>query len=189
VLVFDVNIAKVRASDEAIVARIAHTHAPAFLQQQTFENLDLWRDEFLIQAAPRDPENFPFVCLGNKIDMENQRVVRVTVFVVCALAQQLSSTGVAEACAGVVSVKGRHSVLRDVGQGGDQRRAGVSDDRQERIEAGRRRRRRPHVRARAAGGGGCACVDGCTRARVCDRYLPTGITIGQEAKKTDGCPC
>ena len=51
VLVFDVNIAK------------------------TFENLDLWRDEFLIQAAPRDPENFPFVCLGNKIDMENQRVV------------------------------------------------------------------------------------------------------------------
>jgi len=51
VLVFDVNIAK------------------------TFENLDLWRDEFLIQAAPRDPENFPFVCLGNKIDQENQRVV------------------------------------------------------------------------------------------------------------------
>jgi hypothetical protein len=44
---------------------------------QTFENLDLWRDEFLIQAAPRDPENFPFVCLGNKIDMENQRVVSV----------------------------------------------------------------------------------------------------------------
>jgi len=51
VLVFDVNVAK------------------------TFENLDSWRDEFLIQAAPRDPENFPFVVIGNKIDLENQRVI------------------------------------------------------------------------------------------------------------------
>jgi Ras-related protein Rab-7A len=51
VLVFDVNVAK------------------------TFENLDSWRDEFLIQAAPRDPDNFPFVVLGNKIDLEQQRVV------------------------------------------------------------------------------------------------------------------
>jgi len=51
VLVFDVNVAK------------------------TFENLDSWRDEFLIQAAPRDPDNFPFVVIGNKIDLENQRVV------------------------------------------------------------------------------------------------------------------
>jgi len=50
-LVYDVNVAK------------------------TFENLDSWRDEFLIQAAPRDPENFPFVVLGNKIDVENQRTV------------------------------------------------------------------------------------------------------------------
>ncbi|GAM28079.1 hypothetical protein SAMD00019534_112550 [Acytostelium subglobosum LB1] len=51
VLVYDVNVAK------------------------TFENLDSWRDEFLIQAGPRDPDNFPFVVLGNKIDLENQRVV------------------------------------------------------------------------------------------------------------------
>merc|ERR1712010_301227 len=51
VLVYDVNTAK------------------------TFENLDNWRDEFLIQAGPRDPENFPFVVLGNKIDLDNQRVV------------------------------------------------------------------------------------------------------------------
>merc|ERR1712159_555281 len=51
VLVFDVNVSK------------------------TFENLDSWRDEFLIQAGPRDPDNFPFVVLGNKIDLENQRVV------------------------------------------------------------------------------------------------------------------
>lgn len=28
---------------------------------KSFETLDSWRDEFLIQASPRDPENFPFV--------------------------------------------------------------------------------------------------------------------------------
>lgn len=41
----------------------------------TFKTLDSWRDEFLIQASPRDPENFPFVVLGNKIDLENRQVV------------------------------------------------------------------------------------------------------------------
>lgn len=28
---------------------------------KSFEALDSWRDEFLIQASPRDPLNFPFV--------------------------------------------------------------------------------------------------------------------------------
>lgn len=37
VLVFDVNNAK------------------------SFEAIEGWRDEFLVQASPRDPENFPFV--------------------------------------------------------------------------------------------------------------------------------
>ena len=40
----------------------------------TFKTLDSWRDEFLIQASPRDPENFPFVVIGNKIDLENRAV-------------------------------------------------------------------------------------------------------------------
>ncbi|CRK01293.1 hypothetical protein BN1723_008741 [Verticillium longisporum] len=34
-----------------------------------------WRDEFLIQASPRDPDNFPFVVLGNKIDVEESKRV------------------------------------------------------------------------------------------------------------------
>ncbi|PNY27716.1 Ras-related protein Rab7 [Tolypocladium capitatum] len=48
---------------------------------KSFEALDSWRDEFLIQASPRDPPNFPFVStavvvLGNKIDVEeNKRVI------------------------------------------------------------------------------------------------------------------
>lgn len=45
-------------------------------QSKSFDTLDSWRDEFLIQASPRDPENFPFVVLGNKIDVEeNKRVI------------------------------------------------------------------------------------------------------------------
>ena len=28
----------------------------------------------MIQASPRDPENFPFVVIGNKIDLENRQV-------------------------------------------------------------------------------------------------------------------
>ncbi|CAF4845513.1 unnamed protein product [Rotaria sp. Silwood1] len=42
----------------------------------SFKSLDSWRDEFLIQAGPRDPENFPFVVIGNKTDLDN-RVIPV----------------------------------------------------------------------------------------------------------------
>eukprot|EP00762_Andalucia_godoyi_P004962 ANDGO_01375.mRNA.1 Ras-related protein Rab-7A len=42
---------------------------------KSFDNLESWREEFLIQAGPRDPENFPFIVIGNKIDVESNRVV------------------------------------------------------------------------------------------------------------------
>jgi len=42
--------------------------------QSSFKSLDSWRDEFLIQASPRDLENFPFVVLGNKIDLDTRGV-------------------------------------------------------------------------------------------------------------------
>lgn len=38
---------------------------------KSFETLESWRDEFLLQASPRDPDSFPFVVLGNKIDLED----------------------------------------------------------------------------------------------------------------------
>ncbi|EGB03717.1 hypothetical protein AURANDRAFT_39255 [Aureococcus anophagefferens] len=44
-------------------------------QPKSFENLDSWREEFLVQASPPDIENFPFVVLGNKLDRENDRRV------------------------------------------------------------------------------------------------------------------
>jgi len=36
---------------------------------KSFESLDLWRDEFIAQAAPRNQKEFPFVVLGNKSDL------------------------------------------------------------------------------------------------------------------------
>jgi len=43
---------------------------------KSFQQLDSWREEFLIQAMPRDPENFPFIVLGNKVDKpEAERLV------------------------------------------------------------------------------------------------------------------
>ncbi|CAJ0949572.1 unnamed protein product, partial [Mesorhabditis belari] len=42
---------------------------------KSFTNLDFWRDEFLIQAKPQNPENFPFILLGNKVDLEQKRAV------------------------------------------------------------------------------------------------------------------
>lgn len=46
--------------------------------QKSFENLDNWRDEFLIQASPNDQENFPFVVLGNKVDVDEGKSRVVT---------------------------------------------------------------------------------------------------------------
>lgn len=49
----------------------------------SFKALDSWRDEFLIQASPRDPENFPFVVLGNKVSTsrsESHALFRITIF-------------------------------------------------------------------------------------------------------------
>merc|ERR1712014_33971 len=42
---------------------------------KSFTSLDTWRDELLAQATPRDPDNFPFVVIGNKSDLANKRKV------------------------------------------------------------------------------------------------------------------
>mmetsp|Transcript_315 Transcript_315/g.837 ORF Transcript_315/g.837 Transcript_315/m.837 type:complete len:149 (-) Transcript_315:355-801(-) len=42
---------------------------------KSFESLTNWRDEFLIQAGPRDPQNFPFAVLGNMVDKAEERRV------------------------------------------------------------------------------------------------------------------
>ncbi|KAJ7371852.1 Ras- protein Rab-9B [Desmophyllum pertusum] len=41
---------------------------------QSFKNLAMWRKEFLYYADVREKDNFPFILLGNKVDV-NERVV------------------------------------------------------------------------------------------------------------------
>lgn len=104
---------------------------------KSFETLDSWRDEFLIQASPHDPDNFPFVVLGNKIDVEeNKRQVRACYALLNVMLMHSGSVGLSEACNDMVPVEGQHSLLRDISQGGHQRRASLPDNRQERPAAG-----------------------------------------------------
>ncbi|CAL5374082.1 unnamed protein product [Camellia sinensis] len=44
---------------------------------KSFETLQNWHDEFLNQVDPTDPDTFPFVLIGNKVDVDggNSRVV------------------------------------------------------------------------------------------------------------------
>ena len=41
----------------------------------TFKTLENRRDQFLTQASPRAPEKFPFVVIGNKMDLGDIRAV------------------------------------------------------------------------------------------------------------------
>jgi GTPase SAR1 family protein len=78
---------------------------------KSFETLDSWRDEFLIQASPHDPENFPFVVLGNKIDVEeNKRQVR-GLAVYLFIAALTACAGNAEACNDLVPIQGQYSLF------------------------------------------------------------------------------
>ncbi|EKX73260.1 Ras-related protein Rab7 small GTP-binging protein [Theileria equi strain WA] len=43
--------------------------------QKTFESVESWKSEFLIQVEPKDPDSFPFALIGNKIDDTANRKV------------------------------------------------------------------------------------------------------------------
>eukprot|EP00048_Salpingoeca_helianthica_P015422 m.226697 g.226697 ORF g.226697 m.226697 type:complete len:207 (-) comp17014_c0_seq1:90-710(-) len=51
---------------------------------QTFENIPVWRKEFLHYADVRDPASFPFILLGNKVDQGNRVVTDQQVRQWCA---------------------------------------------------------------------------------------------------------
>jgi len=42
---------------------------------KTFDSLESWMKEFLVQASPRNEDTFPFVVLGNKSDLKDRRQV------------------------------------------------------------------------------------------------------------------
>ena len=43
--------------------------------QKSFESIVTWKQEFLNQCCPPSPETFPFMIVGNKCDLENDRTV------------------------------------------------------------------------------------------------------------------
>jgi GTPase SAR1 family protein len=49
---------------------ISPTSAYGCLLMQSFDNIETWITEFLNQGAPKEPEKFPFILIGNKIDRE-----------------------------------------------------------------------------------------------------------------------
>eukprot|EP01091_Cochliopodium_minus_P012063 TRINITY_DN3571_c0_g1_i2.p1 TRINITY_DN3571_c0_g1~~TRINITY_DN3571_c0_g1_i2.p1 ORF type:complete len:197 (+),score=42.94 TRINITY_DN3571_c0_g1_i2:21-611(+) len=40
----------------------------------SFVHLDKWKNEFLKQSAPTNPQSFPFILVGNKVDSEERLV-------------------------------------------------------------------------------------------------------------------
>jgi len=46
-----------------------------FSQDKSFDSLESWKEEFLMQGAVKDQDGFPFIVLGNKSDLETQRKV------------------------------------------------------------------------------------------------------------------
>ena len=42
----------------------------------SFESLISWRNEFLMMTAPREPQSFPFIVVGNKCDLVEKREVQ-----------------------------------------------------------------------------------------------------------------
>jgi Ras-related protein Rab-7A len=43
-------------------------------KRKSFEMLDKWREGFIDHAGAQDPENFPFVVMGNKCDKQDRQV-------------------------------------------------------------------------------------------------------------------
>lgn len=43
--------------------------------RKSFESIERWVSGFIEHAAPNDPASFPFICVGNKLDLEPQRQV------------------------------------------------------------------------------------------------------------------
>jgi len=43
--------------------------------EKSFDQLNTWRSEFIHHANVKDPDNFPFICIGNKVDKEFERKV------------------------------------------------------------------------------------------------------------------
>jgi Ras-related protein Rab-7A len=42
---------------------------------KSFDSLESWKEEYILNGSPKDPENFPFIVLGNKSDKIDEKKV------------------------------------------------------------------------------------------------------------------
>ena len=42
---------------------------------KSFDNIPVWKQEFIAKAMPPDPSTVPFYVFGNKVDLESERKV------------------------------------------------------------------------------------------------------------------
>lgn len=70
---------------------------------QSKQRINEWREAFITTANPQNPESFPFLILGNKIDLDNSPIVRACVVCVSCVCVQvvLACAYVYVACARV----------------------------------------------------------------------------------------
>ena len=74
-LVYDITNPKVHNTQVDRSLDIDSQLSPLHSLFQSFDNLEHWRTDFLHNASPPDPDNFPFLVLGNKSDLESERKV------------------------------------------------------------------------------------------------------------------
>ena len=43
--------------------------------KQSLDNIENWKDQFIQKSMVVQPDNFPFMVIGNKSDLEDSRVV------------------------------------------------------------------------------------------------------------------
>lgn len=111
-----------RVSDSGDMIYLACCMVPYSQSLETMKSIALW---FWFQASPSDPENYPFVVLGNKIDVDggNSRVVSWLSFHLASFVIILSQhrlifvfyfgLGFWEESKGMVCLKGKHTLLWD----------------------------------------------------------------------------
>lgn len=84
----------------------------------SYQSLEGWHDEFLLQASPRDPDRFPFVILGNKVDVDKSKrtVHRSTLFLIYSFFYFCIDTTKKDL--GILPSKGKYTVSVTVFWGG-----------------------------------------------------------------------
>jgi Ras-related protein Rab-7A len=64
---------------------------------KSFENIETWKNDFIAKANPKDPKEFPFFLVGNKIDkVDDRKVIIYILKSLLTLGISIKSRGICE---------------------------------------------------------------------------------------------